>query len=254
MMRRTASLQVNLDGGEDSAAVSGYRARWALAHRIGPVIVASFANSPLKDGKPTGWLSTRQATWSLMDAGRTAHPPYAPDPRDAWTRYALDARVLCVRDTAAERDGAPGDWTAPPGLTFRQWVRGAAGLRRPTAADLDYHLSTLFPPVRPRGYVEVRYLDTQPTATWQHPLLLVSALFSSQAVTERALELTERSAGDWLIAARRGLADTTLRATARDLVELAADHLDPSLDQALGAQVMGALHRRTSDAARRQPA
>jgi glutamate--cysteine ligase len=194
----------------------------------------------------TGWESNRlRATLGTcppfthpLDSGR--------DPVTSWVERVMTAPVMCVRRAA-------GHWAPHRPMSFAAWVSGA-GETTPTFDDLDYHLSTLFPPVRPRGYVEVRYLDTQPTATWQHPLLLVSALFSSQAVTERALELTERSAGDWLIAARRGLADTTLRATARDLVELAADHLDPSLDQTLGTQVMGALHRRTSDAARRQPA
>jgi glutamate--cysteine ligase len=248
MMRRTASLQVNLDGGEDSAAVSGYRARWALAHRIGPVIVASFANSPLKDGKPTGWLSTRQATWSLMDAGRTAHPPYAPDPRDAWTRYALDARVLCVRDTAAERDGAPGDWTAPPGLTFRQWVRGAPGLRRPTAADLDYHLSTLFPPVRPRGWLELRMTDAQDGDGWIAATVLAATLLDDPVAADAAFAATEPlvadgeplpSAAVWRRAARVGLADPDLAKAARACFAAAESALaragaDPRLRRALG--------------------
>lgn len=53
MMRRTASVQINLDSGEDSRGVGGYRSRWELAHRIGPVLVAAFANSPVQDGWPT---------------------------------------------------------------------------------------------------------------------------------------------------------------------------------------------------------
>lgn len=142
MMRRTASLQVNLDCGDESDGPAGYRYRWDLAHRIGPVLIAAFANSPLSRGRPTGWLSTRQANWSRMDPGRTRRPDHHPDPGTAWARYALDARLLCI-------PGAPGDesadWSAPSGLTFRDWLRGAPGLRPATLADLDYHLSTLFP-------------------------------------------------------------------------------------------------------------
>ena len=116
MMRRTASLQINLDSGEDSAGVTGYRDRWALAHRIGPVMVAAFANSPFQDGRPTGWMSTRQANWALMDPGRTRQPRHHREPRAAWARYALDARVLCVRGGSSPRAGAAVyDGTAPPG-------------------------------------------------------------------------------------------------------------------------------------------
>ena len=95
------------------------------------MLVAAFANSPLRRGRPTGWRSARQQVWANIDPGRTRAP--APgsrtgDPRDAWAAYALDARLMCVRDP----DSA--DWAAPPGLTFRDWVRadgGAGTLRRP---------------------------------------------------------------------------------------------------------------------------
>ena len=70
-----------------------------------------------------------------MDPGRTRPPPLAgdADPRDAWAAYALDAQLMCVRE-----DGS-GDWSAPPGLTLRDWVRGADGrpaAAAPTADDL----------------------------------------------------------------------------------------------------------------------
>ncbi|MGY1503149.1 glutamate-cysteine ligase family protein [Streptomyces sp. QTS52] len=85
MMRRTASVQINLDSGDDSHSVRGFRSHRELAHRIGPVLVAAVANSPLQNGPPTGWLSTRQAVWSRMDVGRTHQPRYHPDLRVAWT-------------------------------------------------------------------------------------------------------------------------------------------------------------------------
>ncbi|MGH3419932.1 MAG: glutamate-cysteine ligase family protein, partial [Streptosporangiaceae bacterium] len=71
MMCGTASVQVCLDAGDDGAGESGYRSRWRLLHAIGPVLVAAFANSPLRDGRPTGWHSARQQVWSNMDPGRT---------------------------------------------------------------------------------------------------------------------------------------------------------------------------------------
>ena len=118
MMCGTASVQVCLDAGEDSDGPSGYRQRWQLVHAIGPVLVAAFANSPLREGKPTGWVSSRQQVWARMDPGRTRPPRPDEDPREAWAAYALDARVMCVPNPGS------GDWSAPPGLTFRDWVRG----------------------------------------------------------------------------------------------------------------------------------
>lgn len=222
MMRRTASLQVNLDGGEDTHGITGYRRRWELAHRIGPVMVAAFANSPLRDGRPTGWVSTRQANWAAMDPGRTRQPAHHSDPRAAWSRYALDARLLCVRDTSGDGTGpAPGkgaDWTAPPGLTFRGWLRGGAPwLRRPTLADLDYHLSTLFPPVRPRGWLELRMTDAQDGDDWAVATALAATLLDDPVAADAAFAATEALCQDpaqplpsdeiWRRAARIGPAD-----------------------------------------------
>ena len=70
-------------------------------------------------------------------------------------------------------------WDAPTGLTFGAWADGQLPGNRPTYDDLDYHLSTLFPPVRPRGYLEVRYLDAQPGDGWIAPTLLLTALMSA---------------------------------------------------------------------------
>ena len=103
MMCGTASVQVCLDAGDDSDGPSGYRQRWRLLHAIGPVLVAAFANSPLRDGKPTGWASSRQQVWARMDPGRTRPPRLDGDPRDAWAAYALDAQLMCVRDPDSAR-------------------------------------------------------------------------------------------------------------------------------------------------------
>src|ERR1700722_17670835 len=101
MMCGTASVQVCLDAGDDSAGQSGYRSRWRLLHAIGPVLVAAFANSALRVGRPTGWCSGRQQVWANMDPRRTRAPARHAadgDPRDAWAAYALDAELMCVRE------------------------------------------------------------------------------------------------------------------------------------------------------------
>jgi glutamate--cysteine ligase len=229
MMGSTASVQVCLDAGTEEPSPFGLARRWRLAHLLGAVLVAAFANSPLRDGLPTGWRSTRQAVWAGLDAGRTTAPSRGPDPRTAWVMYALDAPVLCVRDT---RDPAA-RWIVPDrdsaAVTFRDWIRSGPGSgfsRAPDTDDLDYHLTTLFPPVRPRGHLELRMIDAQPGRRgWLVPLAVTTALFDDQAASEiayRAVKPLADSAGDapaprnplWHRAACAGLSDPELHATA----------------------------------------
>ncbi|MCH7232127.1 ergothioneine biosynthesis glutamate--cysteine ligase EgtA [Glycomyces sp. L485] len=216
VMCSTASVQVNLDAGTEHG-IFGHRRRWHLAHRLGPVLVASFANSPLRDGRPTGWKSTRQALWFQIDPGRTFPVPDEHDVRAAWARYALDARLLCLKRDAADH------WNAPPGLTFRAWLRGEGGERHPTVDDLDYHLGTLFPPVRPRGWLELRMIDAQNGDDWIVPVALCAALFDHPGATVTAWEATEPLAAGrlhppwetWRLAAREGLDAPAVREAAQ---------------------------------------
>jgi glutamate--cysteine ligase len=215
MMCSTAGLQVCLDAG--SPAEVGVR--WAAVHALGPPLVALFANSARHAGRDTGLASARMAAWWGMDP-RITHPPVGTpaDPAGAWVRYALAAPLLCIR-----RNG--GCWDPPPGVTLADWIAGA--LPDPlTADDVDYHLSTLFPPVRPRGYLEVRYLDSQPGDEWIAPVALVAALLSDLPTTEAALELAQPVGGRWHTAYRSGLADPALRRVAEAVAELAAGRLD----------------------------
>jgi ergothioneine biosynthesis glutamate--cysteine ligase EgtA len=186
MMCNTASVQVCLDAGHETTASGGYRWRWRLAHHIGPVLVAAFANSPLRQGRPSGWRSTRQQVWAHLDPGRTLPPPGDGDPRDAYAAYALDARLMLIR-----RDRGP-SWVAPRGLTFRGWLRGEwGGERPPTAADLTYHLSTLFPPVRPRGHLELRMIDAQRGDGWIVPAAVAWALLEDPGAADTAMAAAE---------------------------------------------------------------
>ena len=188
MMRASAGVQVNLDAGDDGDGTTGWRRRWRLAHRIGPVLVAAFANSPLWHGRPTGFRSSRQALWTRLDPGRTTPPADrggAADPRRAWADFALDAEVLCVRRET------PDPWDAPAGLTLRSWLEGGPGLPPPTLADVDYHLTTLFPPVRPRGWLELRMIDAQHGAGWAVPLAVATSLLDDPRAAEAAWAATE---------------------------------------------------------------
>jgi ergothioneine biosynthesis glutamate--cysteine ligase EgtA len=231
MMCSTAAVQITVEAGLDSSSPQGFAARWDLLHEVGPTLVAAFANSPLREGRPTGWKTSRQQAWLGFDPSRTrpVHQPSDPDPREVYARYALDAGVLLVRG-----DGP--DWQAPPGLTFRDWVRGAwrdiPGLRPPVLPDLEYHLTTLFPPVRARGPVEVRYIDAQDGDAWRVPAAVVSALLDDDAAADEARAAASPVADRWEQAARLGLEDpqlaksaTACLTAARDgLVRLGAEH------------------------------
>ncbi|WP_433384780.1 ergothioneine biosynthesis glutamate--cysteine ligase EgtA [Micromonospora sp. KLBMP9576] len=220
MMYSTAGLQICLDAGEPEHLAD----RWAVVHAVGPPLLAAFATADRHAGRPTGWASARMAAWYGIDPART-RPVWTPetdvDPVTAWTRYVLAAPLLCVRG------GGP-DWTPPPGITFADWVDGALP-RPPTSDDLDYHVSTLFPPVRPRGYLELRYLDTQPGRGWALPLAVLSALLADPGTVRAARAVAGPVAHRWHAAARHGLRDPALAAAAADLFDLALAAL-PRLD------------------------
>ncbi|MBW1604222.1 ergothioneine biosynthesis glutamate--cysteine ligase EgtA [Streptomyces sp. JJ66] len=228
MMRSTAAVQVSLDAGDDSDGPTGYRARWRLVHQLGPVLVAAFANSPLWRGRPTGWASTRQRVWARADPHRTRPPHATAPPRAEWARYALDAPLLCLRRPP---DGADADWTAPASLTLRAWLRGGHRERPPTRADIDYHLSTLFPPVRPRGWLELRMIDAQSGDGWLAALAVAATLLDDPRAAAAAHAATEsltplaHGPGLWLRAARYGPADPLLGPAVRACVAAAESAL-----------------------------
>ncbi|GAA4224007.1 glutamate--cysteine ligase [Streptosporangium album] len=200
MMCSTASIQVNLDLGEKPAV------RWERAHLLGPVLTAAFANSSLSEGRPCGWMSGRQAVWENLDRTRTAPIPASGDPAAAWAAYLLDARLMLVREDGERcrviRDGS----------TFRDWLTAPA--RPLTVVDLAYHATTIFPPVRPRGWLEIRYLDAQHPASWPVCVAVTHALVMDDRAADAAMAAVEPCAAMWPQAARHGLADPRLRRAA----------------------------------------
>lgn len=229
MMCTTASVQVCLDAGEEEPGPLGYGRRWQLAHLLGAVLVAAFANSPFQQGRPTQWRSTRQSLWADLDPLRTLAPAGQLPPRDAWASHVLDTPVMCIR-------GEAGPWPVPEGLSLRDWIRSGAP-RRPVLADLDYHVTTLFPPARPRGHLELRMIDAQSGDDgWLVPLAVTTALFDDPEAAEtvyRTVKPLAETAGPlaaprnplWLAAARDGLTDPELRVAAAMCFELALEAL-----------------------------
>lgn len=232
MMRLTGSLQVNLDYGSPA----DLRERWELAQRLAPVLAATFANSAVEAGRPATVPGLRGETWLHLDPSRAGIPAgflEAPDsdPVDQYLAFALAALVMFVA-----RPGGPYEVPSPP-ITFGAWMAEGLPAGYPDLADWRTHLSTLFPDVRAKGYVEIRSMDA-PGVTWLGvPALLAGHALRDPAARRGLLDhlrphhaalprLRER-------AARLGLADPTLRDAAEFLVRA----VRPRLGKADGAIV-----------------
>jgi glutamate--cysteine ligase len=228
MMTSTASVQVNLDAGPRD----GWPARVRLAHALGPTMIAIAANSPLLAGQFTGWRSTRQLVWSQLDSARCGPilGVNGDDPASDWARYAMKAPVMLVHPTP-EMDAVPiTDW-----VPFADWADGRVllGDRMPTQADLDYHLTTLFPPVRPRRWLEIRYLDSLPDAVWPAVVFTLVTLLDDPVAADIAAEATETVATAWDRAAQIGLGDRRLHEAAIRCVQTAAERAPVELEESM---------------------
>jgi glutamate--cysteine ligase len=228
MMTSTASVQVNLEAGPQA----GWADRVRLAHALGPTMIAIAANSPLLGGKFTGWRSSRQWVWSQLDSARCGPILGADgdDPASDWARYAMKAPVMLVHPTP-EMDAVPvTDW-----VPFADWADGRVllGDRRPTVGDLDYHLTTLFPPVRPRRFLEIRYLDSVPDADWPALVFTLATLLDDPVAADIAAEATEPVALAWDRAAQIGLGDRLLAEAAAHCVQAAAERAPDELEESM---------------------
>src|SRR5262249_33677310 len=142
----------------------------------------------------------------------------ALDPASAWACYALRAPVSFVQ----ERDDDARAVCEP--VPFEQWVRGTVRLggRAPTAADLDVHMTTLFPPVRLRACRELPSGDRTPPRGGPALAAVATTLMAAPVAAALATEPPERPARRWTGAARDGLGDPMLAASARRCVAIAA--------------------------------
>lgn len=202
MMANTASVQINLGLGD----LDHVGDRWTIANRIAPVLLAAFANSPLASGRPTGWASTRFRSWWTLDPSRSAPVALDADPADAWTSYALEARVMLIR--SGPTHFAP----QPDRLTFGAWLEQGHELGWPTLDDLRYHLTTLFPPVRPKGWFEVRAIDALPTPFWLVAMAVAYGAITHPGARDEVAGVLDRTGADrlWIDAAQLGLAHPAL--------------------------------------------
>jgi glutamate--cysteine ligase len=245
MMRQTAAFQCNLDWCGDALE------RWRFLNALTPYLTAVFASSPVYAGAETGERSFRARVWRELDGGRTGIFPRSADPIADYLRFALDAPAILLptdadlasweedridrdhedadrgdadRSNADRGDGDRGNGRSgdahPAWPSFRAWNnRGAA-----TMEDWHRHLTTLFPDVRPKGFVEVRSIDAVEPEWYAARLVFLGGLTYHEPTFAAAADL----AGDpdpALLdrAGRLGLRDERIASVARDLFELALE-------------------------------
>lgn len=150
MMKMTCTVQANYDFTSEEDALDMLR----VGARLSPLVSALFANSPVREGRPGQQVSHRMAIWEQTDPARCGVPPFYLNPhatfRD-YVEYLLDVPMFFIR-----RDGQYIDCA---GASFRAFMRDGLGGHTATLGDFELHLSTAFPEVRMKRYIEVRSAD-----------------------------------------------------------------------------------------------
>ena len=202
MMRQTASFQLNLDFEHEPLR------RWRLLNALAPYVVAMFANSPLREGRRTGCWSTRAQIWRALEPARTGIFSCARDPVAEYLEFALDAPMMLARDSGGGHPTAR-DRLHEDRLSLDAWRD---------------HLTTLFPEVRPKGYLELRSADAVEPLWYAAPVALVAGTLYHAPSLAAAEELVGDPDPTMLErAGRAGLGDPTLASVARDLANNALD-------------------------------
>ena len=195
MMRRTCTVQVNLDFGSEADMVRKMRVAVALQ----PVATALFANSPFFEGEPAGVKSLRAKVWRNLDDARTGMIPFVFDEGfgfESWTEWVLDVPMYFVY-----RDGR---YIDALGQSFRDFLKGelpALPGEKPTLSDWADHLTTVFPEARVKKFIEMRGADGGP---WRR-LCALPALWVGLLYDEGALDAAWDLVRGWDAETREGL-------------------------------------------------
>jgi glutamate--cysteine ligase len=218
MMLRTCTIQTNLDFASEADMVQKFRVGLAWQ----PVATALFANSPFTDGRPNGFLSYRSHVWTDTDPDRSGILPFVFEAGMGFERYvehALDVPMYFVY-----RDG---QYIDAAGQSFRDFLAGrlpALPGQLPTISDWSDHLTTLFPEVRLKRYLEMRGADGGP---WRS-LCALPALWVGVLYHQPTLDAAWDRVKDWTIeehaylraeVPKRGLATPFRGGTVQDLAE-----------------------------------
>ncbi|MCB1517761.1 MAG: glutamate--cysteine ligase [Hyphomicrobiaceae bacterium] len=225
MMFRSSTVQVNLDFASEADMVKKLRVSLALQ----PIASALFANSPFLEGRPNGYLSFRSEVWRKTDADRTGMLPFAFEDGMGFERYvdyALDVPMyFIVRN---------GKYINCAGQSFRDFLKGelpAAPGEKPTIRDWEDHLSTIFPEVRLKQFLEMRGADCGP---WRE-ICALPAFWTGLLYDQNALDAAWDLVKDWTEDERQNLRDdvpkqalhtvfrnTNVQEIAREVLDLSA--------------------------------
>ena len=201
MMFRTCTVQTNLDFGSEADMVKKMRVSLALQ----PVATALFANSPFTDGVPNGYKSYRSRIWLDTDADRTGMLPFAFEEGfgfEQYVDYALDVPMYFVHRNGTYLDAS--------GKSFRDFLDGKLDIlpgELPTIADFDDHISTIFPEVRLKQFLEMRGADTGP---WNE-LCALPAFWVGLLYDQSALDTAWDLVKDWTEEERHDLRQNVAR-------------------------------------------
>ena len=201
MMLRTCTIQTNLDYSSEADMVKKFRVSLALQ----PLATALFANSPFLEGKPNGYLSYRSHIWTDTDPQRTGMLPFVFDDGFGYERYAdymLDVPMYFVFRAGRYVDAA--------GLSFRDFLDGRLSVRpgeKPTVSDWNDHLSTAFPEVRLKSFLEMRGADGGPWST----ICALPAFWVGLLYDQMALDASWDLVKNWTIAEQQALRDDVPR-------------------------------------------
>ncbi|TDR93896.1 glutamate--cysteine ligase [Enterovirga rhinocerotis] len=201
MMFRTSTVQTNLDFGSEADMVAKLRLSLALQ----PIATALFANSPFTDGKPNGFVSMRSEIWRDTDRARTGMLPFVFDEGmgyEAYVDYALDVPMYFVKRGDTYHDVT--------GQSFRDLLAGRLpGLpgERATSSDWANHLSTIFPEVRLKRFLEMRGSDVGPPEMIVAQSAFWTGLLYDSAALDGAMEIVR----GWSAEQRQGLRDEVPR-------------------------------------------
>ncbi|MEO1322931.1 MAG: glutamate--cysteine ligase [Pseudomonadota bacterium] len=195
MMFRTCTVQSNLDYGSEADMVKKFRVSLALQ----PLGTALFANSPFLEGRTNGFLSYRSQIWTDTDPDRTGMLPFVFEDGFGFERYvdyALDVPMYFVR--------RGGEYLDASGLSFRDFMDGELPIlpgELPAIDDFEDHLSTIFPEVRLKRFLEMRGSDSGP---WSR-LCAFSAFWTGLLYDETALDAAWDLVKDWTDGDREAL-------------------------------------------------
>jgi glutamate--cysteine ligase len=195
MMRRTCTVQVNLDFGSEADMVQKLRVALALQ----PVATALFANSPFFEGKPNGHKSWRARIWRDLDDSRTGMLPWVFEDGmgfERWVDWVLDVPMYFVY-----RDGK---YIDALGMSFRDFLKGelpALPGEKPLLSDWADHLTTVFPEARIKQFIEMRGADGGP---WRR-LCALPAFWVGMMYDQTALDAVWDLCKDWTAEQREAL-------------------------------------------------